>query len=96
MKMRELLKEKRLDILRLADHYGAINLRVFGSVARGDETPQSDIDLLVDAGPKRTPFFPAGFQEDLEILLQRRVDVVTLGALHWSIRDRVLQEAKPL
>jgi hypothetical protein len=92
----ELLAEKRQEIMRLADHYGAVNLRVFGSVARGDDGPASDLDLLVDAGPKRAPFFPAGLKEDLETLLKRRVDVVTPAALHWYIKDRVLREARPL
>jgi len=82
--------------MRLAERYGAVNLRVFGSVARGDDGPASDLDLLVDAGPRRAPFFPAGFKEDLETLLKRRVDVVTPGALHWYIKDRVLREARPL
>jgi predicted nucleotidyltransferase len=96
MSLRELLTEKRQDIFRLADRYGAVNLRVFGSAARGDDGPASDIDLLVEAGPKRAPFFPAGLKEDLEVLLRRRVDIVTPGALHWYIKDRVLSEARPL
>ena len=82
--------------MSLANHYGATNLRVFGSVARGDDGPDSDIDLLVEAGPKRAPFFPAGLKEDLEALLGHRVDVVTPGALHWYIKDRVMREARPL
>ena len=90
------MKENRREILRLADRYGAINLRVFGSAARGDDTPESDVDLLVEAGPKRAPFFPAGLKEDLELLLKRRVDIATPGALHRYIKDRVLREARPL
>ena len=82
--------------MRLAGRYGAVNLRVFGSVARGDDGPDSDIDLLVEAAPKHAPFFPGGFKADLEDLLGRRVDVVEPEALHWYIRDRVLHEAKPL
>jgi uncharacterized protein len=96
MGLRQLLKENRQEIVRLADHYGAINLRIFGSVARGDDGPDSDIDFLVDAGPRRAPFFPAGLKEALENLLKHRVDIVTPGALHWYIKDRVLREATPL
>jgi hypothetical protein len=96
VRLRDLLTEKKADILRLADRYGAVNVRIFGSTARGDDGPSSDIDMLVDAGPKRAPFFPAGLKEDLEMLLKRRVDVVTPGALHWYIKDQVLREARPL
>ena len=94
--LRDLLTEKKADILRLADRYGAVNVRIFGSTARGDDGPSSDIDMLVEAGPKRAPFFPAGLKEDLEALLQRRVDVVTPGALHWYIKDRGMRAAQPL
>jgi hypothetical protein len=91
-----LLKEKREEILRVAKRHGARNVRVFGSAARGESGPESDVDLLVDAGPERTPFFPGGLLADLEDLLGRKVDVVTEEALHWYIRERVLKEAVPL
>ena len=80
----------------MAARHGARNVRVFGSLARGDSRPDSDVDLLVEAGPDRTPFFPAGLLADLEDLLGRKVDVVTEDALHWYIRARVLKEALPL
>lgn len=89
----EILGERRSDILRIAAHHGARNVRVFGSVARGDARADSDLDLLVDAGPERSTFFPAGLIADLEECLGRRVDVLTEGAVHWYIRDRVLREA---
>ena len=92
----ELLKEKREEILRAAAKHGAHNVRVFGSVARGEATPASDIDLLVQAGPETSSWFPVGLIDDLETLLGRRVDVVTEAALHWYIRDKVLREAVPL
>jgi len=92
----ELIRAKREDILRLAARHGATNVRVFGSVARGEAGPESDLDLLVDVGPVHSPWFPAGLMADLELLLGRRVDVVTERALHWYIRDRVLREAEPL
>jgi predicted nucleotidyltransferase len=89
----ELVKQKRADILRIAGQHGARNVRLFGSVARGEAGPESDIDLLVDLGPNRSPFFPAGLKLDLEELLGRKVDVLTENALHWYIRERVLKEA---
>ena len=86
MGIEQLLKEKRNEILAIAEQHGAYNIRVFGSVARGEATPESDIDLLVEVGKKRSFFFPGGFIHDLEQLLGRRVQVVTDKALHNSIR----------
>ena len=91
--LEELLGERRKAILRIAARHGARNVRVFGSVARGDAGPDSDIDLLVDAGPDASAFFPAGLIADLEECLGRRVDVLTECALHWYIRARVVHEA---
>jgi predicted nucleotidyltransferase len=91
--LEQLLGERRKAILQIAARHGARNVRVFGSVARGDAGPDSDIDLLVDAGPDASAFFPAGLIADLEECLGRRVDVLTEGALHWYIRDRVVHEA---
>ena len=92
----ELLKEKREEILRTASKHGARNVRVFGSVARGEARPDSDVDLLVEVGPDRTPFFPGGLIADLEELLGKKVQVVTQEGLHWYIRERVLEEAVTL
>lgn len=92
----ELLKDKREEILRLAAEHGARNLRVFGSVARGEAGPESDVDFLIEAGPNTTPFFPGGLLADLEDLLRRKVDVVTAQSLHWYIREQVMKEAVPL
>ena len=92
----ELLREKREDILQIADRHGAHNVRVFGSVSRGEAGPNSDVDFLVDAGPRCSSWFPAGLIVDLEDLLGRRVDVATPASLHWFIRDRILSEAKSL
>jgi uncharacterized protein len=91
-----LIKEKREEILRLAARHGAYNVRVFGSAARGEAKPDSDLDFLVNVGPQRTPFFPGGLLADLEELLGCKVDIVTEKGLHWYIRERVLQEAVPL
>ena len=92
----ELLKEKREEILWTARKHGARNVRVFGSVARGEARPDSDVDLLVEVGPDRTPFFPGGLIADLEELLGKKVQVVTQEGLHWYIRERVLEEAVTL
>ena len=92
----ELLKEKRKEILETAGRHGARNVRVFGSVVRGEAGPDSDVDLLVEVGPDHTPFFPGGLIADLEELLGKKVQVVTQEGLHWYIRERVLEEAVPL
>ena len=91
-----ILKEKREKILAIAKKHGAVNIRVFGSAGRGQETPESDIDFLVDLEPGRSLFDLGGLLMDLEDLLGRKVDVVTPQGLHWYIRERVLEEARPL
>jgi predicted nucleotidyltransferase len=95
MGIKELLAARREDILRLADRYGAYNVRVFGSVARGEAGPDSDVDLLVDLRPNVGLEFMILWDE-LESLLGRSVDLTTPDGLHWYIRDKVLQEAVPL
>lgn len=91
-----LLMNNREEILRLAERRGAKNVRVFGSVARGQADADSDIDFLVDLEPGRSLFDLGGLWMDLHQLLGRDVDVVTEKALHWYIRDRVLAEARAL
>jgi len=90
------LHQKRSDILKISSKYGAHHVRVFGSVARGDATPQSDIDFLVDLEPGRSLFDLGGLLSELQTLLGCPVDVLTEQGLHWYIRDRILQEARPL
>ena len=92
----EILKEKREEILALAKKHGVVNIRVFGSVGRGEGDRESDIDFLVDLEPGRSLFDLGGLLMDLEELLGRKVDVVTEQGLHWYIRERVLEEARPL
>jgi uncharacterized protein len=96
MEMSRLIQEKREDILRLAAKHGARNVRLFGSVVRGEATAASDVDFLVDAGPDTSPWFPGGLLMDLEKLLGCKVDIVMEQALHWYIRDKVLREARPV
>ncbi len=96
MTLDQLCARKRSVILAIADKHGVTSIRVFGSFARGEAREDSDLDLLIEAGPKRTPFFPGGFLADLEDALGRRVDVVEESGLHWIIRERVLKEAVAL
>jgi len=93
MPLNELLQEKREDILRIAAKRGAYNVRVFGSVARGEADSKSDIDILVDMEPGRSLFDLGGLLMDLQDLLGHSVDVVTERGLRERIRERVLKEA---
>ena len=88
--------ERKEEILKIASGHGARNIRVFGSFARGQASQSSDIDILVEVGENPSPWFPGGLIADLEELLGRKVHVVTVGALHSSIRDNVLEQAVPL
>jgi predicted nucleotidyltransferase len=92
----DLLRERREEILRIAARHGARNVRVFGSVARGEAGDESDVDLLVEFEPGRTLLDQAGLVVELEELLGRKVDVVTEGGLYWLLRRRILKEARPL
>ena len=96
MLVNELLTGNRSEILRIAAQYGARNVRLFGSVARGEEGPESDVDLLVEFDADRSLLDHVALVQDLEELLGRKVQVTTTDALHWYIRDRVLAEAVPL
>jgi uncharacterized protein len=81
----------------IAEKHGAHNVRVFGSVARGDATEDSDIDFLVDYDlEKITPWFPGGLLLDLEQLLDRKVDIATVDMPKERLRDRILCEAVSL
>ena len=91
-----LLKTYRGDILAIAHHHGASNVRVFGSVARGEAGPDSDVDILVDLELGRSLLDHAQLQIDLEALLGRKVDVVSARGLRPHLRGRVLREAIPL
>jgi predicted nucleotidyltransferase len=90
------IREHRGEILRVAALHGAGNVLLFGSVARGEDTPESDVDLLVDVTGDTTPWFPGSMIADLEQLLGQRVQVVIRRSLSPLIRDAVLREAVPL
>jgi uncharacterized protein len=91
-----LLKEKREEILDIAARHGARNVRVFGSVARGEADAQSDIDLLVEFEPERSLLDHAALWLELQDLLGCKVDVVSEGGIKARIRERVLREALPV
>ncbi|MGB5975035.1 MAG: nucleotidyltransferase family protein [Nodosilinea sp.] len=87
------LKANRAKILALAEKYGASNVRVFGSVARGEAQTDSDVDFLIGLEPGRSLLDHIGLKQDLEDLLGRSVDVAESVTLHDLIRDRVLRDA---
>ena len=90
------LKGKRKEILRIAQAHGASNVRVFGSVARGEEGPESDLDLLVEMKPGSSLLDLISLWQDLEDLLGHKVDVITEGGISPYLRDHIYAEAVPL
>lgn len=96
MKIADEVRDRRVEILRIAAKHVAGNVSVFGSVARREETPDSDVDLLVDIAGEPSPWFPGGLVADLEDLLGRRVQVIVRRSLSHLIRDSVLKDASPL
>jgi predicted nucleotidyltransferase len=92
MTLQELRTTRREEILRVAAKRGARNIRVFGSVARGESDAQSDIDFLVDLEPDRSLFDLSGLLIDLEAVLQTEVDVVTESGLRSRVRDRYFEK----
>lgn len=96
MDVAEILKNKRDDIRRIAAEHGAYDVRIFGSVARGEAGSDSDVDFLVEMEPGRSLLDLAVLWQDMEDLLGCKVHIVEPEGLHWYIRDRVLKEAVPL
>lgn len=94
--MHPLIEQNRAEILALAKRHGVRDVRVFGSMARGDADDASDVDLLVSLPPEQTGLALGGLLMDVQDLLRRRVDVVTEASLHPSFRDHVLDEAQAL
>ncbi len=93
MALVQLLRDKRQDILRLAAQHGAWNVRVFGSLARGEARSDSDVDILITLEPERSLLDLIALKQDLEDLLGCKVDVVTEAAVSPYIRPQVLRDA---
>ncbi|MFH1045200.1 MAG: nucleotidyltransferase family protein [Pseudomonadota bacterium] len=93
---RILLEREREKVMLAAARHLASNIRVFGSVARGDDGPDSDIDLLVDFEPHASLLDLIALKQELEQLLNRRTDVVTTDSVSPFMRQRILDEARPL
>ena len=96
MKIEQLLREKRDEIQRIAAKHGARNVRVFGSVARGEAGADSDIDILVDLEPGTSLLDLGGLLMDLQELLKCKVDIAIARSLKQRIKDQVLKQAIPL
>ena len=96
MRRLDLVRSRRDAILRLAAKYGVRSVRLFGSVARGEEKPESDLDVLVAFEPGRSLLDQAGFEEELEVLLGCKVEVVAEGGISPYLEAGILGEAVPL
>jgi uncharacterized protein len=96
MEIKKLLEEKRNEVMDLAARHGARDLRIFGSVARDESGPESDVDLLVKMEEGRSLFDLSALVLDLRELLGVKVDVVSEDGLYWLLRRRILKEARPL
>ncbi|MBI4665157.1 MAG: nucleotidyltransferase family protein [Nitrospinae bacterium] len=96
MNTKALLIQKRDDILRIAREHGARGIRLFGSVARGEELPDSDVDFLVELEEGRSLLDLGGMQMDLQDLLGRKIDIVTEKGVRPRIKDRIYREAVPI
>lgn len=94
MRPSEVLENNRQAIREATKRFNAANPRVFGSVARGEDRQDSDLDILVDALPGTTLFDLGGLSEELKSLLGLKVDVVTSGGLPEAVRDRILKESR--
>jgi predicted nucleotidyltransferase len=95
-RLQQKLNQHRAALLQMAARHGLSNLRVFGSVARATDGPNSDIDLLVEPGPRTTLFDLGAMLDEVQALLGERVDLLTPDGLSPLFRQQVLNEARPL
>lgn len=96
MKRYQLLQDKRENILKIAKKHGAFNILIFGSVARGEDNNNSDIDFLVEMEEGRNLLDRIGLMQDLEDYLDCKVDVATVKSLRDCFRERIMKEVIPL
>jgi predicted nucleotidyltransferase len=96
MKIAEILKEKRDEILEIAKRHRAYNVRVFGSVARGEADENSDVDILVQIERGRTLIDLVALNEELELVFDRKVQVVTDEGISPYLKDSIVAEAVAL
>jgi hypothetical protein len=89
----KLIQDKKSDILAIAARHGAANMRLFGSVARGDDSETSDVDLLVSMEKNRSLYDLIGLQQDVQKILNRKVDVLTDKSINSYLQTKILQEA---
>jgi hypothetical protein len=92
----DLLRDNKPAILAIAARHGARNVRVFGSAARGEDRPDSDIDFVVEMADDRSLYDLIGLQQEVERLLGRRADVLSEDGIHPRLKKRILSEARPL
>lgn len=95
MKGMELLQKHKAEILEIAKRRGVERIRVFGSVARGEDTPESDIDLLVKMADGRSYFDLCGFAQETEDMIHKSVDVVSENGIHPLMRSEILSVVRP-
>jgi hypothetical protein len=92
----ETLRQRKAEIESLAQRHGAHGVRIFGSVARGEDTEESDIDVLVEMNEESSLLDLMRLQQALETMLNRRADILTVGGINPYLKNRILAEAVPL
>lgn len=90
------IKSKREQILNVASQHGVNKVKIFGSALKGEETPESDIDLLVDCKEECSLFDLIGLKQELEQMFGRKIDIVTPNSIHWSLQESILGEAQEI
>ena len=92
----ESIRKKRNEIKQITSQHGAHHIRVFGSIANHTSNANSDVDFLIDLDKGRSLIDLGGLKMDLQKLLGCKVDLVTENGLHWYLKEKILQEAKPI
>ena len=96
MSIKYFLLKHRDEIIQISHQYGANNIRIFGSVAKGQDGPDSDVDFLVDLETGRSLLDLGGLSVKLQQFIGRKVDIVTEKGLHWYIKNRILEESEKI